>query len=211
MGGMRHAPVFASRSALAFAVALALMGLPGCGSTGGGGAASSQVEEAQEASEVISHDSTQQEVHALVAPVKPLATGVADAGADLHWQFHSYVVFRMVKVELPQRDPMRFENWEAADDFEATEASDTGELTQWDPGWYITHEWSRYGRQILRLIPGDVVSVNGEKIKVEGVFDYPKDSYSSEINEVVDSQYIVFQTCEPNSNLNRIVYGSVID
>ena len=147
----------------------------------------------------------------LLAPSAPLSFGVAAAGTELHQQFRDYVLGRVVELTYTVREAWVFEGWEATEDFDATEASDEGLLTKWEKEWYITHEWSWYGQNILTLLPNDVVYINGEAIVVEGMFDYPKESYSDEIHEIVGRDRVVIQTCEPNSDLNRIVYGHKLD
>lgn len=147
----------------------------------------------------------------LARPAAPFAYGLVAAGVELHQQFHEYVQGRVVAMDVSARLPQLFENWEATDDFGATEASPDGLLTQWEEGWYVTHEWSWYGRQILELVPGDVVVINGQAFKVEGLFDYPKESFSDEIHELLGYDYVILQTCEPASELNRIVWGPKVE
>ena len=141
----------------------------------------------------------------------PFARGLAAGRDEVHRLFREYVLSRVVALEVDARLPRTFENWQAADDFEATEASPEGLLTCWEENWYITHEWSSFGKQILGLVPGDVIQINGRRAKVGGLFDYPKASFSNEIHELVGYDLVILQTCEPMSDLNRIVWGSWLD
>ena len=121
--------------------------------------------------------------------------------------YRDYVYGRIVTLNFSTGDPMWFGPWEAKEDLFSDEASATGELTEWAPDYYITHDWSTYGQQILTMAPGDTVTINGRTLSVEGVYDYPKDAFLDEVRFVTGSDTVVLQTCEPNSELNRIVYG----
>ena len=144
---------------------------------------------------------------ALGSAQDPFAQALVAAHNELHRMFCEYVDSRVVAMEVYARLPQRYVGWEANDDFEAPEASPEGLLTRWEPNWYITHEWSWYGQQILGLVPGDVIEINGRPMKVESLFDYPKESFTDEIYELLGRDCVILQTCEPNSDLNRIVYG----
>ena len=150
----------------------------------------------------------------LLLGVCPLVAPGAAARATLDWAddqvyqiWRAYVLSRVVEVTLPVHEAAYYGPWDAPRDFEATEASSTGLITEWDRDYFITHDWSEYGQQILTMLPGDVVSINGRPVRVEGVFDYPKDAYLDEIRELCGMDTTVIQTCEPASDLNRIVYG----
>ena len=124
-----------------------------------------------------------------------------------HRMYRDYVLARVVPMTMTYEDNQFYGPWTAIDDFEATEASNEGLLTQWDEDYYITHDWSEYGQQIRTMVPGDTVEINGRRIVIEGLFDYPKEAYLGEIREFLGWDYLVMQTCEPESDLNRIVYG----
>ncbi len=140
-----------------------------------------------------------------LVPAGRIATHVLDFGVS-SW-FHTYSTSRVIEIPLPEREPQAFGPWTAEADFGTTDARDDGSLTEWDVHYYITHDWSEYGKQILSMTIGDSVSVNDMTVQVEGVFEYPKDSYYNEVMEVTGKDAIVFQTCVPNSDTNRIVYG----
>lgn len=138
------------------------------------------------------------------------AKGVAVARTAremVHAWLHAYVMGRIVPLTAYAREPLVFGPWSAAKDHEAEEASSDGSLTEWDERYYITHDWSEYGKQILTVLPQDTVRVNGVSVVIEGAFDYPKEAFLEEVREATGKDTYVFQTCEPNSDLNRIVYG----
>lgn len=118
----------------------------------------------------------------------------------------TYARTRVVELEDSTRGPVTFGPWLAYDDFDAPEADPTGRLTQWHPDYYITHDWSQYGQQILTVAPGDLILINGKAMDVTRTFDYPKDSFSDEVRILVGPG-VILQTCEPDMNLNRIVFG----
>lgn len=98
--------------------------------------------------------------------------------------------------------------WKAEADYGAADAREDGSVTEWADHYYITHQWSEYGQQILAMRPGDKVSVNGRECVVQAIFDYPKDSFYEEIIRIVGPSALVLQTCIPNASYNRIVFGS---
>lgn len=120
---------------------------------------------------------------------------------------YEYARSRVVPLSYTSHETMLFDGWKAYDDLGATEANPDGLLTQWDEGYYVTHEWSTYGKQILTMVPGDQVIINGRLIDVVDFFDYPKDAYVDELRSLVDMRFVILQTCEPDSDLNRIVVG----
>lgn len=124
-----------------------------------------------------------------------------------HRMFRDYVLGRVVPITLTYEANQSYGPWNAVKDYEAVEASNEGLLTEWDDEYFITHDWSEYGQQIRTMVPGDTVTINGRQITVKDVFDYPKDAYLGEIRELIGSDSLIMQTCEPNSDLNRIVYG----
>ncbi len=121
--------------------------------------------------------------------------------------YRTYVEGRIVEVVPADCEPATFGPWYAEKDYHATDARADGSLTEWDNNYFITHEWSPIGQQILSLIPGDVVTVNGMDVQIEGIFNYPKDSVYNEITMITGDDSVVFQTCYPDSNYNRIAYG----
>lgn len=125
------------------------------------------------------------------------------------WRYN-YAYARMRLVSIVPRDPVSTGPWEAEWDSELVEAKDDGSLTEWCDYYYVTHNWSYYGQIILDLQPGDIVTVNGEPVRVEGIFDYPKDSILDEILALVGEDAVVFQTCVPDEDYNRIVHGHVL-
>ncbi len=122
--------------------------------------------------------------------------------------YHAYVAPRVVEVEPEPREATSFGPWTAEKEYLTEDARNDGSLTEWYDNYYITHDWSDIGQQILSLIPGDHVVVNGRELRIEGIFNYPKDSYYDEIIHLVGSNKVVLQTCYPDSEYNRIVYGS---
>lgn len=127
----------------------------------------------------------------------------------------SYAYSRMRSVNLVLRNPVAFGLWEAAWDPTITKAMDDGSLTEWEHRYYVTHNWSSYGQAILSMQPGDEVVVNGITVHIKGLFDYPKSSYYNEVAALIDDALpsmrdaAAFQTCVPDSDYNRIVYGTV--
>ncbi len=140
-------------------------------------------------------------------PITPFAITTHEL-ADL-W-FHDYVTSRMYVVTLPVHDPLIYGPWYAEDDYDATEAPDDGSIVQWDDGYLITHYWSDYGQAIRTLLPGDYVTINDVTVQIVGVFDYPRDAILAEVLEATGWDAIVFQTCEPDTDLNRIAYGYIV-
>lgn len=120
----------------------------------------------------------------------------------------AYAQSRVVEMDLVNRDPVLFSAWVAYEDLGAPEADPNGLLTLWDDDYYVTHTWSYYGVRILTMVPGDNVEINDRVIEVQGVFDYPKQAYNDELRALLGTDVVIIQTCEPNSDLNRIVYGT---
>lgn len=119
----------------------------------------------------------------------------------------AYAQSRVVPMSPADREPVLFSAWVAYEDLGAPEADPDGRLTLWDDDYFITHTWSYYGKRILTMIPGDNVEINDRLINVQGIFDYPKEAYHDELRALVGQDTVIIQTCEPDSNLNRIVYG----
>lgn len=127
---------------------------------------------------------------------------------QLFWDaLEVYAQGRVVELNLASREPQHFSGWVAYEDLFATDADPNGKLTLWEDEYYITHDWSPYGQQILAIIPGDTVEINGRTLHVQGVFCYPKEAYDDELRALLGFDTVILQTCEPNTNLNRIVYG----
>lgn len=123
--------------------------------------------------------------------------------------YMSYVRSRVVPVVAPDRvETLNLGPWIAAKDYGATDARYDGSLTEWNDLYYITHDWSEYGQQILALWNGDHVTVNGRTVTVSWVCNYPKDSYYEEVRALAGEAPVVFQTCYPDSEYNRIVFAS---
>ena len=134
-----------------------------------------------------------------------LASYALDAHDEVYGAYVSYVDSRVVELSRVIRPALHFGPWEAAIDHEAVEADPNGGITQWDNGYYVTHDWSVYGQQILTMMPGDVVTINGLDVQVVDIYDYPKEAYLSEVLVKAGEGAVVFQTCEPGHDLNRIV------
>lgn len=118
-----------------------------------------------------------------------------------------YAQGRVVEMNYADRDPVLFSAWTAKEDLGAAEADPDGRLTLWDDDYFVTHTWSFYGTRILTMVPGDNVEINNRILNVRGIFDYPKAAYNDEIRALVGYDTVIIQTCEPDSDLNRIVYG----
>ena len=116
----------------------------------------------------------------------------------------AWVVSRIVPVELTRGEAASFGPWYAAWDPRTSEAHDDGSLSEWEDGYYITHNWSEIGQQIMGLVPGDAVTVNDRTMVVVSVFDYPKDAYDDEIRLLAGGRFVL-QTCSDEDAYNRIV------
>lgn len=137
---------------------------------------------------------------------------VLGIGEDTYYQaLETYARGRVVAVDCTSREPEVFGPWSAEKDLNADAAASSGAITEWQEFYYVTHDWSTYGMSILSFVPGDRVEINGRAVEVLGVFDYPKDAYSDEIWMIVGFDAVVFQTCEPDSDLNRIAYGRWVE
>ncbi len=121
--------------------------------------------------------------------------------------YDAYTQSRIVPIILNDRGPLRYGPWAARSEKGTEDASSDGALTEWATNYYIAHDWSDYGQEILTMQPGDEANVNGKSFTVEGIFNYPKDSFYEEIMRIAGDGAIVFQTCYPDSTFNRIVYG----
>ncbi len=146
--------------------------------------------------------------------VSSLVTGALDLRNDTaakcgdSW-YIAYVRSRIVPILAPDRtEILNLGPWTALPDRGATDARSDGSLTEWADLYYITHDWSDYGQQILALWNGDRVTVNGRTVTVSWVCNYPKDSYLEEVRALGGTEAVVFQTCYPNSDFNRIVFAS---
>ena len=124
-----------------------------------------------------------------------------------HQLLRAYAESRIVSLTYPLLEPAHYGPWSAHKDYYATDADADGALTEWEESYYVTHDWSYYGERILSIIPGDTVEINGRTMEVSDIFDYPKAAYSDEIWELVGKDAVILQTCEPDSDLNRIAYG----
>ena len=116
-----------------------------------------------------------------------------------------YATSRIRELTYGPRERIAFGPWQARAEYGTPEAAADGALTEWADNYYITHEWSDYGIQILRMIPGDTVTVNGRTATVEQIFDYPKASFLNEIRHIANEDTMVLQTCVPNDTYNRII------
>lgn len=134
------------------------------------------------------------------------AYGVRAINACFSTWFQEYVTSRVVPVEPTPREPLAFGPWYAEKDYSATDARQDGSITEWADNYYITHDWSDYGKQILSFIPGDTVRINDRLVRVDGLFNYPKASFYEEVVAVTGSDCVVFQTCFPDSTYNRVVF-----
>ena len=121
--------------------------------------------------------------------------------------FSAYVASRVIEVTPGRTETTSFGPWTAEKEYGTTDAREDGSLTEWADNYYITHEWSPFGQQILSFVPGDTVTVNGHTVRIERIFNYPKQSFSDEIEEISGPGVVVFQTCYPNSDENRIAFG----
>lgn len=121
---------------------------------------------------------------------------------------NAYVQSRIVPVaESNMQGATSHGPWRAKRDYGAAEAKDDGSLTEWADQYYITHYWSEYGQHIRSMVPGDSVTINGTSAIVTRVCDYPRESVYEEVGTLADGATIILQTCEPNTDLNRMVFA----
>ncbi|MBQ9058904.1 MAG: hypothetical protein IJ125_06945 [Atopobiaceae bacterium] len=126
------------------------------------------------------------------------------------FSFHYYTQLRIEELDpasLTNTEPIRFGPWTALEDYHAVSAREDGSLSEWETGYYITHDWSAYGQDILSMLPGDSLNINGRDAQVERIFNYPKASYYEELVEICGDNGVILQTCLPNRDMNRIVYA----
>jgi len=123
---------------------------------------------------------------------------------------HTYASMRVRAVAYDVREPRAFGPWDAPVDLDAQEANNDGLLTQWSENYYIAHDWSDFGPQITSMVPGDTVVINGRRMVVKDIFDYPRDAYLDEVRELVGYDSAVLQTCETGTDYNRIVYAEFV-
>ena len=121
--------------------------------------------------------------------------------------YDAYTASRVVELTLNVRGAVSFGPWSARYEPGTEDAAADGALTEWADDYYITHDWSDYGQEILSMQPGDVASVNGRSVTIDRVFNYPKNSFYEEIRHLAGEDTVVFQTCYPDSDYNRIAYG----
>ena len=121
--------------------------------------------------------------------------------------FDGYTQSRIIELELWDREPQAYGPWTARLEEGTEDAASDGALTQWAENYFIAHDWSDYGQEILTMQPGDIVTVNDRTFTVERVFNYPKASFYEEVKRIAGDDAIIFQTCYPDSVENRIVYG----
>ncbi len=96
--------------------------------------------------------------------------------------------------------------WTCARDYGGI-APEDGSLSEWAPHYYIAHSYGPYGEAILQLEPGDIVTVNGNEVTVQGSVELNKSCSYQEVMDTVGWEVTVFQTCIPNSDQNRFVYA----
>jgi len=148
----------------------------------------------------------------LATPATSLASSALtmEAYESINSWFDSYAHSRITKLTFPDREPATFGPWTARKDFATADAAADGSLTEWADDYFITHDWSPIGSQILTMMPGDVVFVNDLAFVVEEAFEYPKASYLNEVRAVCGEDTIILQTCVPAQDRNRIVFGHAI-
>lgn len=145
----------------------------------------------------------------VASPAASIASTTLTQGAhdSINEWFGVYARSRITELTFPDTEVATFGPWKAVPDYGAADAKADGSLTEWAENYYITHDWSDYGKQILTMIPGDTVTVNGHTFVVEGVFEYPKASFLNEVRQITGDDTIILQTCVPNQDRNRIVFG----
>ena len=148
----------------------------------------------------------------LASPAASLASSAVTLQAyqSINAWFSDYAHSRVTELSFPDRTLATFGPWSAWSDHGARDAAADGSLTEWAERYYITHDWSSYGQQILTMIPGDVVTVNGNTFVVDGCFEYPKSSFLNEVRAICGQDTYVLQTCVPAADRNRIVFGHAI-
>lgn len=89
---------------------------------------------------------------------------------------------------------------------------DAGYLTEWVPGYFAAHRSNSYGKAISQLSRGDVVTINGRRIMIDGQVsgNYNTDSVES-IRARIPSGEVELQTCTTKGGGSIIVkYGHYI-
>lgn len=91
-------------------------------------------------------------------------------------------------------------------------APENGELGLWADGYYVAHDWSRPGRAILRMGPGDDVCVDGRRLRVLGTFRISRKATYGEVREKARAcagtgDVVMFQSCIDGTDDNLVAYS----
>lgn len=87
-------------------------------------------------------------------------------------------------------------NWvSVAHQTDRTRANDDGTLSEWNPGWFVAHRDSGYGKVIASLAPGDEVTINGVTYLVEHHMLIRSEITPQQILEMTESAPFIIQTC----------------
>lgn len=87
-------------------------------------------------------------------------------------------------------------------------AHDDGSLVEWEPGYYIAHNWSEAGEKISGLSVGSVFRLNGNTYTVDAVDEFSEDIKYEDTRSIVGWDALCLQTCIPNSGVFKLAYVS---
>lgn len=85
--------------------------------------------------------------------------------------------------------------YRATDD--PSRANDDGSLSEWEPGWFIAHDWSNAGREIA--VRPERVVVDGVTYRYDASRVVPSDADARALGDwAAEGGSVVFQTCTPD-------------
>lgn len=101
--------------------------------------------------------------------------------------------------------------WWSKNAFGDNYAHNDGSLNQWQKNYYVAHRSSSYyGPLIASLQPGDIITVNGQRIQITGSTYGYTGEYYTDVRNRIGWDTVAFQTCTTGDG-NIIVYGKPID
>ena len=112
------------------------------------------------------------------------------------------------KVSLEQPALVPLFDSASVPSFDSEAAPDDGAVGLWAEGYYIVHSYAPEGQAVLSMQEGDAFEIDGVTHEVEGVLTISQFAQLGEVYEAAGSdRYTFLQTCVPDSDWVRVVYG----
>lgn len=85
-------------------------------------------------------------------------------------------------------------------------AHDDGSITEWNPGFFIAHNWSEAGQIITATQVGGIIRLNDHDITICERHIVNEDMYYEDIRNMAGPDKVIFQTCADGPN-NLLLFG----